>query len=140
VFPLIYRSCGSVLGREANMKTGLRRLWWIGGAICSLPFLYVLIYVILSLFGRYGPMLEGSTTHMFVYPYWMPYGTIDSPMTCVGNSDKWKMRLLLFYFPLWEFDNRHIHKQHDIYIAGYPGADGRWNFTTNTASILASQK
>jgi hypothetical protein len=72
----------------------------------------------------------------------MPYGTIDSGVTFDGDGDggKWKFRLLLFYSPLWEFDNRYIHKQHDIYIAGYPGADGKWTYTTNTASILASHR
>jgi hypothetical protein len=42
------------------MKSGLRKLWWFGGAICSLAFLYVLAYIILSLTGRYGPIADAS--------------------------------------------------------------------------------
>ena len=85
-------------------------------------------------------MPEGSTTHDYIYPCWMPCGTIDSGVTLGSHGDKWKFKLFLFYRPLWEFDNRYIHKQHDIYIAGFPRADGRWDYTTNTASILAKQK
>jgi hypothetical protein len=129
------------------MKTGLRNLWRIGAAICSLPLLYVLVYVILSFTGRYGPVSDASLAHLNVSSYWMPYGTYDPHVPVddwtaaePGGGNKWRMKLLLFYWPLCEFDNRYFHNRHDIYITGCPGADQRWTYTTNTASILVSHR
>ncbi len=128
------------------MKTGLRKLWWIGGAICSLPFLYVLIYVILSLLGRYGPMNDSSLTHVYIFSFWMPYGTFD-PRVLADNwraaepgGSKWRTKLFLFYWPLVDLDNSYFHNHHEIYITGYPGVDEKWTYTTNMASILASHR
>ena len=66
------------------MKAGLRKFWRTSGAICSLPFLYVLIYAILSLFGHYGPIADVSLHHLEVGSYWLPYGTFD-PHTPTDN-------------------------------------------------------
>jgi hypothetical protein len=127
----------------AEMKSRLRKLLWVGGTICSLPFLYVLIYMVLSLFGRYGPMVDSSTTHLYVFPYWTfdPHVPISKLQRVgPGGGEKWKIKLFLFYWPLIEFDNDHFHNYHDTYITGYPGSDRQWTYTTNTASILANQK
>jgi hypothetical protein len=110
---------------------------------------YVLVYAVLSLLGRYAPMAEGSFSHYTVSSLWVPYGIIDSHMSAdallAKHGDMWQRPRLarfymVFFYPLWTIDNQFFHKCHDVYISGDPGADGRWTYTTNTASVLANHR
>lgn len=85
--------------------------------LASLPFLYFLVYVVLSLCGRYRPMSESDLDHFEIYSMWAPLGFYDPhpPPGSVGpnRGGGWRFNVVMIFYPLWLADNTYVHKRHD---------------------------
>src|SRR5579864_7370137 len=84
----------------------------------GLPVIYVLIYIILSLAGRYLPSTienrggEGYT--------WVPLGFSTAPRKSQFELVDWNTSMLYIFYPLWYVDVGYIHKSYGRLNVGQP--------------------
>jgi hypothetical protein len=97
-----------------------------------LLLLYVAVYLGLSVFGRYGRMAEGSTTHWTESSRWIPLGFYDAFPPAVSSNSKWQELLMKAFSPLYLFDLLCFLDRRDVYGAATRNFDGSWTIRTNT--------
>jgi hypothetical protein len=79
-------------------------------AIFLLIALYIVVYISISMHGRYEPAFIGCNG---VKQYdWAPSGFV--------NNYKWNTFMLKLFFPLHAIDLRYWHKTDDSYSGKYP--------------------
>jgi hypothetical protein len=96
-----------------KLKTAKKTL----GGLVVLLVVYILIYVVLSINGKYQPLFVGANgvkEHAWAplgfydpdHP-WKGSGTaLDNPGMKTGG---WNEFMLIFFYPLWNIDIRHFH-------------------------------
>jgi len=86
---------------------------WLVPVFCSLLCIYVGVYAILSLEGRYEPAAWGLD-HVKWYA-WAPRGFVQ--------DFQWSRPLMLTFAPLYYLDTRFWHKEEDSHSGKYPVND-----------------
>ena len=125
------------------MLNALTATRWIAVSVACLAGAYILVYVLLSLFGQYRSFSWAGLAHWETYPMWAPLGSFDSHPPAGSLDAKrggvWREWLFRFYFTLWDMDNHYVHTRHDVYKTGTISDTGKWIYTTNNSSILETR-
>lgn len=98
----------------------------------GLLLLYVAVYLVLSVFGRYGRMAEGSTSHWTKSSFWIPLGFYDASPPAGSSNSKWQEFLTKAFSPLYLVDLLYFHDRREVYEAATRNFDGSWTIRTNT--------
>jgi len=122
------------------LNSRLLRLFikFVGALVVS----YILVYLALSLCGRYRSWFEGGVGHREEFSVWAPFGFYDPNHSPPGSAaaergiiiGTWRSSVVMFYIPLWVADTHYVHRTKYLRFIQETKVDGKWITTTNNAT------
>ena len=105
----------------------LQCLGLLGAGVAGL---YVVAYLLLSMFGQYRPMGMGGLSHWQEYSFWVPAGFLLGPEA--ERSSLFRRGMMYAFDPIWTVDVRWVHNRQDVYMLATRAYPGEWTYKTNS--------
>jgi hypothetical protein len=117
---------------------------FVGALVIS----YILVYLLLSMCGRYRSEFEGGLGHWEEFSVWAPFGFYDPNHSPPGSAaaeremiiGTWRGSMVLFFCPLWIADTHYVHKSKYLRFIHETKIDGKTVVTTNNALSTPADK